>query len=229
MNKNIFVVLTQQRSGSIWLSTLINEHASIVLLPELFQVNKKNEEGYYNGKGSIREFVLDLIASNNYHTVGFKLMFDQIEHYPDIVRVLKELNVKIIRLKRNNLLDIHVSKLVANKNKVWASGDSNKLSSLSPVNVNLETLISDLDKLKKMSVELDAIAADFPTYELSYEELYKEISLLNGVFEFLGVDEISIKNEKTKKIVKSKELSVENWPSVCQVISNSSYRGMEKI
>jgi len=133
---NRFVVVSQQRSGSRFLTSMLDSHKTIRCgNEELLQWTKdigggekdlegKKVDDYYHQV----DMVMDQLPSQaTPHSpvgsplthVGFKIMYDQgILHYgEDLLQRLDENNVKIIHLVRKNKLLQYVSKDSNNKDK----------------------------------------------------------------------------------------------------------------
>lgn len=227
MNRKIqpelFVILTQQRSGSIWFSSMLDVHPDLKVYPELFQHSKRNIPNFYDGKSDIEKFLQEIIGSNDEGSVGFKLMYDQYQTYPSLIKLLYKKSTKIIQLHRKNILDVFISKQVAIKNEVWSVGKGTP--ALKKVRLNTNNLIENLEHINAIQDSIRQLARKFTSMEMFYEDLVENPMSTNSVFEFLGVKELhEIDSGRTKKIIKSRAEVVTNWNEVSRCLENSRFK-----
>ncbi len=130
-----FVVLTTQRSGSTWVIDVLNKLHNTKAYGELLL---KRDRAWDAGEWDFPRFVesdhrksarrpramfayLDDLYRQG-PTVGFKLMYSDIRHYPEVLAYVRRRNVRVIHLLRRNYIDIHLSqafKAASNRPHVW--------------------------------------------------------------------------------------------------------------
>jgi len=116
-------ILTTQRSGSTWLSTLLDSNPQIQGFRELFidqefvfpdtQVStfslyQRNNQG--SRPGITFEYLSKLDSYlGDQEAIGFKLMYDQLLDYPELIFKFITEKYKFIHLVRENHLDMVIS------------------------------------------------------------------------------------------------------------------------
>lgn len=134
-----FIVLTTQRSGSTYLIHLLGTHPNVISFSEVMNeaaigwgrwkstFRKKNNPLLLPLRNIAPSLFLNRVVFRSYppsiHAVGFKLMYSQINRFPSVLRFLKEHEVKIIHLKRSNLLEMYVSLKRGEVSDVWHTTD----------------------------------------------------------------------------------------------------------
>lgn len=135
-----FIILTTARTGSSHLVYLLDSHPNIVSMGEIY-----NEVKIWNlpEKSLLRkiphlkklrdwqpEAFLKFLIFHKYPSqikaVGFKLLYIQTQDSPGkkLLRYISAQNeIKIIHLKRMNMLEMFISNLMAIKTGIWTSND----------------------------------------------------------------------------------------------------------
>lgn len=179
-----FVVLSTQRSGSTFLATSLSSHPRIHCYEEIFLCTNHDPETYltyrtaslnrrlahlFQRKQLIDEYLLDLYTANEHSgdAVGFKLMYPQIRQLPEIVAWIKEHNIKVIHLIRQNTLKVIVSHQAAKKRKLYHL--TQPLTHISKVHLTPRKVKSSLVYLTQQVQKYRRIFADNPYLEVAYE------------------------------------------------------------
>jgi LPS sulfotransferase NodH len=229
MYKTPFVVLGTQRSGTTLLITLLDSHPEIFCAGEIFNTNPTkihhDEFSYRNNKNKkIYEFLDYFYKKNNkFKAVGFKLMLDQLKLHPDILNFIKNNNLKIISMERENTLKTYISHLIAKKTNIWASG-----SPVKQVRISIDTasIIAELDAIVQKKEENEKISSKFDCLKVTYENLTtNKEKTVRVILNFINVNDrfIELKTSQTK--INSDELKdvIENYEEVYTVLKNTSY------
>ncbi len=231
-----FVVLSTQRSGSTFLGTCLDSHPDVQAYGELFQhfraerVNMPNppvryqvsyqkylEESFlrrladrFRQKGLIYKYLEQTYSKfEDKEAVGFKLMYNQAEKRPDIVRWLQENNVKVVHLIRENCLKTFVSLELAKKRGVYSS---TKLLDKTKIVLDTERLQAQLEDRKNLIGIHRSMFEANPYIEISYEAFIKSRRLeTKRLLAFLNVEE-------TQKL--TSELAKSNSNSLKDLIAN---------
>ena len=223
MSSEKFVIITTQRSGSSWLVSLLKSHPDIKMFSELFIIlpkpkrvwSDKRISPFYEFRedrpGTKRPFLVFEYLNNlkssfsSQKSLGFKLMYDQIEMAPEILLKLILDRYKFIHLVRENYLDVELSSVNAwskEGNRIVHS--KTPIKSLQPVNLEAYSLVERLllreSKTKYFKKLLRILPR--PVLTVTYKALCDSTdSTLSSITDFLGLAESSISYQsKLKKI-----------------------------
>lgn len=165
-----FIVLTQGRSGSNMLISMLNSHPAIYAKGEIFQ--------RLDGR-SVEQILEKIYASHPAHVqaVGFKVFY---RHPLDesVTRLWDRLteidDLRVIHLKRRNLLRLIVSKQIAWQTNTWV----NRNGKNAPIAVQDRRVTLEPEKLRAEFREIEALQARFaarfwqkPIITAYYEDL----------------------------------------------------------
>jgi LPS sulfotransferase NodH len=238
-----FCIITSQRSGSTWLTQLLNSHPQIkVLAGDPFW----NHSGYFDGNlpryhdyckttNVSRPWVLfnyldtlnlETYESKPHDVLGYKLMYNHIKHNPEVLIKLIFDQYRIIHLARRNVLDLLISNTVGKQYGVYhvtKSDNKNKPAYLDP-----KLLIPTLDLYERsyQTAKVFLSIIPIPVLEVKYESLRTDKNgTLRSIADFLQVDSSSISFESDLKkanagLYKDK---IENYIQVKKILDNSKY------
>jgi hypothetical protein len=174
----------------------------------------------------IYDFLSKLYADNhNAEAVGFKVNYSQMNRYSGIASWIKQTDLNIIHLIRNNLLKRLVSHKIANIRNLCHSTQS-----VEPIKVHIapETLIDDFRRRQKRFAKYtNRFKNTFkvPFLEVLYESLVADFnSEIQKVLKFLEIDTLK---QLTSALVKvnpdSLEDIIENYNEVKQTLINTEF------
>ncbi len=235
-----FCILTTQRSGSTWLSTLLDSNPKIQGFRELFI----DQEFIFpdtqlstfllyqkNNFGKRPRITFEYLNKlDNYleeqEVIGFKLMYDQLWDYPEIIFKLISEKYQIIHLVRENYLDVVISGKIKDE-----LGVAHTKVKIEPKKVYLEPdwLIGNLNKRDFKRKVANAFLTMMPNQVLNitYDNLRVERNkTLKLIADFLNLDntETNIFNSELKKInSKSHQEMIENYAEIKSVLSGTKY------
>lgn len=193
---NKLVVLGKQRTGSSLVVTLLRSHPHIELKGEAFRLleNKSCRTIWDENFGRKLPWV---------KYMGFKIFY----HHPDdsddreVWDLIKQDHeIRIIHIKRNNLLRTYVSKLIAEKTGAWRSPSEKRDGHIEKqVTVDTEHCINSLKKTIQWEDQYGKkMFPNHPYMEITYEELISNLQgTMNNIMAFLNV-----KQKKVKSILK---------------------------
>ncbi len=216
-----FVIITTQRSGSTWLVTLLKSHPDIKMFSELFIPPKPGERPplpisrFYEFRADkpktkrpflVFEYLNNLKSSfSSQKSLGFKLMYDQIEMAPEILLKLTLDRYKFIHLVRENYLDVELSSVNAwSKEGNEIVHSTKPIKSLQPVDLEASSLVKRLfqreSKVKYFKKLLRILPR--PVLTITYKALCDNTEhILSSITDFLGLAESNISYQsKLKKI-----------------------------
>ncbi len=238
-----FCILTTQRSGSTWVSTLLDSNPKIQGFRELFIdkefifpdsklstfiLYQKNNPGKrpiitFEYLKKLDDYLQDREA------IGFKLMYDQLLDYPEIIFKLIKEKYKIIHLVRENYLDAIISGKIKDE-----QGVAHTKVKIEPKEIYLEPSWL-IEKLKKrdMKIRLANIFLSVMPNEvlnITYDDLRKnKEETLNSVSAFLGLtsnEEDRFESELKKINSKSHREIIENYEEVSSALSGTKFFGL---
>lgn len=252
----LFCILSRQRSGSMLLVDLLNSHPEVIALRELFIRERKVNNSVEPG-GSVRRYFeyqkisrlprpfsvirymfhvqnvfMELCRPDNSMPglVGFKLMYGQFKHYPEILFGLMKGRYKIIHLVRENHLDVILSGI--NKG-IHGVGHSKESISQNPVYLDPGSILKLLRRKERCFsfAKCFMSALPLPVYTLSYEKLSSVAD--DGAEEllrFLGVSNPDITlSSNFKKLAKGSYTDrIANYQEVVNALNGTRYEYLLK-
>ena len=202
-----YVVLSSQRSGSTWLMSILNQVEPNRAYGELFLKRKKpgtmerwdselNYPHFPEVYTASRKFRLRLVFSYldalycQPGSVGFKLMYTQLQKYPEILVYLLVHRVKVVHLVRQNQLDVLISRAVKNKIRRAHVLSGNRPPEDIRINLNTVKLLARLERRNKRIQAARWLVrwSMLPQMEVSYEDLMNNPSSFQQLFHFLEVE-----------------------------------------
>lgn len=219
LKKNRFILLTTQRSGSTYLTELLDSHPDIHMAQELFKLPKEGRNAVLDGYtlGDDIGHFLDRFYESRLEkkkAAGFKLMYDQLQSFPQILDYIKKQKVRLIILVRDNLLDVAVSRFFARKSQIYHSETAIEHQ---PICIDIPLLHQELQKIAAANTHNARLTAQLPhCLTVSYEALVKhQEETLRTIQEFLQVrKEPKLSCSLIKIINKDLQQSISNYPVV---------------
>ena len=238
-----FVVLTTNRSGSVWVMSTLSSIPHVTAQGELFlpraRVSEKRWDSdfarsrYIETKSDglpFRPFSVFSYLDALYRTpgaVGFKLMYKQLGLYPEILAYLIKHRVRVVHLVRQNHLDVMVSFAVKAQ-----LGRAHLLSGQAApddirVELDTDTLIEQLEWLRRKQniARKLLIWCRLPHLEVTYEGLLRDQGHFRQIRDFLsiGSDE-QLARSNVVKIRKGGQRDViRNYNEVREALVNSKF------
>jgi LPS sulfotransferase NodH len=241
-----FVVFTTQRSGSTWVVSVLNTYDGVTGQGELFLRRPRSPEKRWDSDFAYSRYVeskaehgsirprsvfryLDTFFAQGEH-VGFKLMYDQLRAYPEILVYLLRKRVRVVHLVRENHLDVLIS--FALKREI---GRAHVLEAKDrPRETTVELPAASLvRKMRWLQFKHDAArrllrASRLPHVEVSYEELVRDPGSFDRVLDFLGISAAG--REPRSHILKTRVGGqrdvVANYEEVERALVNSRFAGL---
>ena len=182
-----FIIVARSRTGSTLLEKLLNNHPNIQCEGELLN----------NLSGRKPEKIINSFFSKKNkqtYAAGYKVFY----YHPndgsseEIWNIhLNKKNLKIIHLKRENILRTVLSKKIADKTKQWSIKNSSKRISIEDkrITLSIPESIEEFEKTRNWENEFDRKFINHEMLEVNYEELTSDPkSQLYKIFSFLNVD-----------------------------------------
>ncbi|WP_017325326.1 sulfotransferase [Synechococcus sp. PCC 7336] len=246
LKDDIFVILCPARSGSTMLVHLLRSHPDIWCNGEIFLHNGKIGAlvGNYHQKmlknpvlrQSLEEDRKDLskfiykyaFDSQGRKVAGFKFKHDEfyLSDFVDISQfILRDKDIKIVYLVRENLLKRYLSWYVANYiTKITLVADERQRPKVSQVHLDPLECLKDFKKVLDWQESIKQKLDRHRMLEITYEELIsKPKDSHQDLCEFLGVSDRRLYTE-TKKIVQTHVSNViENYHELKEYFQNTQF------
>jgi LPS sulfotransferase NodH len=199
-----FVILARSRTGSNLLRSLLNEHSQAKVYSELFRSETDIDWGFpdVHSQAALTLYQKDPVAFLNKRifgknprsikAVGFKLFyyhagFDKGKQLWDYL--VSEKDIKIIHLKRKNILATHLSRKKADITDAWAN-ITGKPDEEVQFTLDYEECLQDFIRTRSWEQEFDQLFSHHPLLEVVYEELSNSYTgEIKRVQQFLGLPE----------------------------------------
>lgn len=206
-----FIILGWYRTGSNYLLSMLNSHPDLVAFSEVFYQKKifwgnavygeksENSADFPLRNSDSAKFITKYIFRlypRKIHAVGFKIFYPQLDHseFIGLKPLLTEMkNLKVIHLKRENMLRILVSDLLAKQTgeKVSVSKRKieKKIASVEPIYLDPEETRTYFENLKGFQEKFDAFFVNHNIKQVKYETLRRDPGgTVNDVYQFLNLE-----------------------------------------
>ena len=201
-----FVILSARRSGSSWLTSILNNLENTRAYGDLFFRRKRVPgqkrwdsefayprffETYHHGR-LVRPFALFSYLNRLYRqpgAVGCKLMYSYLFKYPEILAYLTVRRIRVVHLVRRNHLDVLISRRIRRELKQahFTLGDPR------PDNIRIElnpqTIVDELRELERFVIITRRLLrwCGSPHIEVVYEDLCGDPAQFNAIWNFLRI------------------------------------------
>jgi LPS sulfotransferase NodH len=222
-----FMILSRSRTGSNYLRGLLNAHSKIIVYSELFKNNALIEwglPGYTNTNHTLELFQNDPVAflekkayrkyPRQIAAVGFKLFY---YHARDSKWGIlwpylgNSKEIRIIHLKRKNILETHLSRQRALVTDKWANVSGDK-EAQPTIPLNYEECLQDFVQTRAWERENDEYFSQHPLMGVYYEELASDYQReMEGIQAFLGVDSEPVAPQTFKQATLPLSKSITNY------------------
>ena len=244
MERQGFVVVTTQRSGSSWLVDLLDSHPAARVWSEIFLDRPLSAQPWTAGLlppmrfqqyretvGGVRPFstlaYLDWVAGlePRARAFGFKLMYNHWRRYPEIALALVARRYKVVHLVRANAFDAYLSGL-----RVRETGEPHRLEAGSapprPLRVDAAACLHYVDRRERSVRRIRRLLGllRLEVVELDYEALRRNLDgELRKVTGLLGVPGHRWQSRFQKIVSGRYESLVENWGEVRAALARRGY------
>lgn len=233
-----FVLLSYQRSGSTMLVSALRQHPNIQTFGEVFNPGSVmlHTPGYDNHAYYLRQLrdtkprtFLDRFIFRGFdptiQAVGLKLFPSQAQD-PLFEQALAELiqdpKIKLIHLKRDNLLAVYLSYRRATASGVWAVDQG--ATDNAPLVLEPEQCEQAFREMRIGEAYFESILRSRPQLSLSYETLSSDLEpRLTSVQEFLGVDVKAIAPTLRKQRHGSLRDNIQNFDQLREYFSGTEW------
>lgn len=225
-----FIVLGRSRVGSNFLRGLLNSHSQIRVFGEIFQ-NKESigwaMPGYRQSARDTRLFLeqpVDFLEKKVFHqfppqiaAVGFKLFYyhaRDAQWAPVWQHLQRDEALKVIHIKRRNILKTHLSRQRAMQTDNWVDTSGERKRS-APLTLSYEECLQDFEQTRRWEEENDDFFAAHDLLEVIYEDLAADYAAaMQRVQHFLGVSPEAPAPETYKQSRASLSQAIANYDTL---------------
>jgi hypothetical protein len=125
----------------------------------------------------------------DFRAIGFKLMYNHLARYPEVLPYMTLRRVTVLHLIRTNLLDLFLSR-EAVKSRRWQNARAPGELELIRVHVDTNDMLRQLPRIEREQRVARAVlrAWRLKVHELTYEQLLADDSALHGALGRLGIN-----------------------------------------
>ena len=213
----------RQRTGSSLLVWLLRSNARVEIPGEVFRLLKGRscQQVWNQNFGRHLPWV---------RYVGFKIFYyhpedSQDREVWDLIR--NDPSIKIIHIKRKNLLRTYISKLIAQKTGAWNSRQESSpiTKEDKQVTVDVEHCIAELrDTISWENTYGQQMFPEHPYMELTYEDLTGNLqSTIDAIMEFLSLKKMRVKSKLKRQNPEKLGDLVNNYEELVTALSETEF------
>lgn len=210
-----FIILGRSRTGSNFLRGLLASRADVIVLGEILK-NPENIEWGLNGFPQARNaaavyredpaaFLSDHVFRSlptSVNALGFKLFYyhsRQDDRKSAWHHLKLDKSIRVIHIKRNNILHTFLSWTRANENGRWVAR-AKPDSESEPVTLTYEDCLHEFESTRKWEQEADEFFSDHSLLSINYEDLAADYQkTMVRIQKFLGIPYAQVKPQTYKQ------------------------------
>lgn len=236
------IIVTSQRSGSTFLYRSLNSHPQVtcegelliggmIELPQILADRRLPAKIYryvraraWNPVGILNDF----LGRSDSPVVGFKAMYNHLKSAKVIDFLRTHSDIRIIHLRRDNLLKQYVSKATLGKKRErrWQPHSTTKLAPVS-TRISPDAAIAAMEQTLKQFEAFERLLSGHQKIELVYEEMIDGGSLsasaLSAICGLLDIEKRPMVCDYVKTNPNDLELIVENYAEVVKALRGSKF------
>jgi LPS sulfotransferase NodH len=221
-----FLILTAGRTGSSHLVSLLDSHPELCCFGELFRQAEASFPFFYVNTPHTdpRDYLASLAGRVGNRLMGFKLTAHCMTIHPEAASLLQDARVRVILLRRANLLAQAVSGSLAKATDVWHSTGPERDPN-AQVRIEPKRIVGTLVKLQEQQIALAALCQGHPVFDLSYEDLATG-NRLDDLQRFLGVESRPLTSRYRRLDPRPLREKIENWEEVRAALAGTQFEGL---
>ena len=234
-----FIIFTHPRSGSSMTIHTLRSHPQIMGFGELFNDKRigYNIKGYNNHLKKLdflrRKDPIDFLERhiftsyrNDIKAVGFKLFSQQLdnEHFKDVwAWLVKNKDIKIVFLSRNNYLASLVSLLIASKTGKFGIKDESERTN-SRIMIDHQKCVEEFQKMEIYQKDALKHFNNHEVLKVSYEEIVSDLDHIFYKFQrFLEVDPYEIRVNTIRQETRPLSEVIVNYNQLCEYFKDTKW------
>jgi LPS sulfotransferase NodH len=236
-----YIILCAPRTGSNLLRSLLNSHSRIIAFGEVYR-NKHHIgwdlPGYFQTKKILAVFQTDPVGflktkmfkkfPKGISAVGFKLLYQQAQKstWKSLWQFLKNDNeLRIIHLKRKNILKTHLSYLKADQSGIWVNSSGTK-EKIVPVTMEYEDCLKAFQQVRSAEIYFDNCFKDHQKIDVWYENLCSNHQIeMRRVQSFLETDHENLFPSTLKQSYQGLSKAIANYWELKRKFMGTQWEG----
>ena len=224
----LFVILFEGRTASTFIAEKLNSHSLIKAHKEILGP-LRNDPPYAQIKAARK--VLKRKCINSHKAVGFKTKLRVINDPVGFAEVLHELNVKIIHMKRKNIVKTALSEIFSNMLKKERNNYNiyNENHKLGTVYVDFKDFNWTLHLREDLNSKLEDYVSrlNLPVLSIYYENILLDLEgTLKTIFDFIDVPYEKTSSEMVKHTNDNLREAISNFDELKSHYLHTKYEDM---
>lgn len=234
-----FVIYTTQRTGSTLLVQLLDSHPQVLCIGEAFIDSEiyHAEYSYYRyikesiwrraysrlfRSRAVKYYLNRFYSLPQQQAVGFKMMASYTPQFDCVLRYIRENDVKIIHLVRQNYLKKYLSLARASQSGQW---HARKPVQPRKIHVEPNNLVQGIRRLKEEDTLLNTYLDGMPALKITYQSLQqRQDAAVGRILDFLQVDQdIELTADLVKINPDSAKDVIANYEEVADSLRGTEY------
>jgi len=224
-----FIVVSRQRSGSNLMVNALQSHPQFKVYGELFRGGA--DESVKTAVRKSASDYLDKNIFNNYPSaikaVGFKIFYQHPvwDQSGSVWRYLQEVeDIRVIHLRRRNLLKAFVSWKIAQKTDVWKQANDSSVELDKRVVISPEECVAFFEKTLEQEKIADERFSGKPLLQTTYETLTSQFNeQMDLIQKFLNVDSLPLSMKTVKQNPESLSDLILNYDELSHAFSGTRW------
>lgn len=233
-----YIIIGSARSGSTYLVSLLSSHPDMKLCGEVIGDGKmkKNKINLLLNKCGPPKYFYNQFKKHFFKSaVGVKVLYYQfknnygkkwnVEDIESILRaVIRDKSIKIIHLKRQNLLHVFLSNQLAMKTGEYAIRNPGKVKDSGSISLSPEKCERFFKKTSQNWIDFDEYFSEHSICEIYYQDLASNTeSVCQKIIDFLGVRPFPLKGNTFKQSQKPISEKIENYGELKKYFKNTQW------
>ena len=241
MSYTRYVMIAQPRTGSTLMNLLLASHPNVLSFGEILhpaeETRRDNSVRSRIPVLTLDDDIIEYLENYVYKeypdsitAVGFKLFYDHARNpeWSPVREYLRDTQVRVIHLKRKNLLDRYLSFELAMRSNVWVDLKDKNNAPNQPITLDPKKCFQNFHKTKWFEGETDDFFKDNPKLEVIYEELANDPDRNSRrILDFLKVDHQELTSKTRKQQTKNKAEVIANYDELKQLLIRALSNGQE--
>lgn len=216
-----FIVLSTSRSGSNLLISLLNTHPAVRIYGEVIKV------AYRKGIDDLTSYVQKKLFAPRpgfVKAVGFKIFYSHASENSVWNYLSQDKEIKIIHLKRENLLKQLISKKRSSRTGLYHYIENKHNMYNSPITIDYETCKNFFESAEETYQRMKYLFCGHECLELFYEDLTSDrVGSIKRVLDFIELSQRELKTSFKKQSAKKPEETLLNYNELKHRFSNTKW------
>jgi LPS sulfotransferase NodH len=236
--KNKVVIISSGRSGSNFLVSLLSSHPDIYLYGEVIGESYMRHKSFRRvlARCGPKRYIRNCFKKRFYkQVVGMKILYYQFREYygrkwnlDNIEAVLETIrsdtDIKIVHLKRRNMLKILASQKIATLTGHYVVRDEQQKQQHRSVELSPEKCESFFEKLSRTREKFDDYFKQHETFEVHYTDLVSNRnSIRQKLLKFLGVKQCPLTMDTIRQSSRSLAERIDNYDALKEDFKNTRW------